>query len=244
MKFNSVLEAKLFLAEIQEFDLMETVDESYKPTNEQLQSFLKVRTPLVKKLKDYRKSSKQKTNWRENRYKMMKGIKAFHKSVEGKRFHKRLGRFLATRITRKNEDVSEDYQTLMSKRGYIIGLNSAKQHLLVELEYFHQLEEHVQLEEFIVDYALPFFQTIEEKIVNDKKLDDNELTFLFDITENKPLIQSLSDKADKSFEEVEKMWNATKKELIDSGNKEDDSNFFPFLVTILKKKLRIEDAKN
>jgi len=93
---------------------------------------------------------------------MLKGIRAFHKSVAGKRFHRRLGNFLASRITRKKEKPTEalEFNTLMSKQASLKGLTSAKQHLFVELEYFHQLEEHIQLEEFLIDYALPYFRNI------------------------------------------------------------------------------------
>ena len=245
MKFNELLDVQIFLSEIQDFEALKdkSVTDKFQPTDEQLKSFLKSRTPLVKKMKDHRKSADQKANWRENRYKMMKGIKAFHKSVEGKRFHKRLGRFISTRLTRTKETTNESFSTLMAKQSYLLGLNSAKQHLFVELEYFHQLEAHVELEELIIDYALPLFSRIEEKIVNDRELDDNELTFLFDITEGEELIRALSNKTGKGFAETEKLWNNIKTGLMDKGINEEDSKFYPSLVTALKKALGSKDAK-
>ena len=199
MKFNTSLDAQTFLMEIKAFTKLNNVDENYVPTMDEVQSFLKARTPLVKKLKNHRKSSAQKANWRKNRHKMLKGIKAFHKSVQGKRFHRKLGRFLATRIfrTKTSEDMAE---MLLSKQGYLKGLNSAKQHLLVELEYFHQIQEQVELEEFITNYAYPFFRSIEEKIMTEEALDEDEVVFLVDLVENSVLIKSLADKSGQTFQ--------------------------------------------
>lgn len=249
MKFNSELDVLTFLSEIQDFEAMkeEGLDENFKPTNEQMQSFLKARTPLVRKMKNYRKSSDQKVSWKDNRYKMMKGIKAFHKSVEGKRFHKRLGRFLASRIVRRNEPKKKneemEYEMLISKQSHLKGLNACKQHLFVELEYFHQLEPHVELEEFLVDYAIPLFQMVEQKILHDEELSEDELTFVFDITEAKTIIQSFADKSGRSFAEIEKMWDAIGKSLKKKGIDKDDSKFFPMLVGGIKKNLGIKDGK-
>ena len=63
--------------------------------------FIKKRRGLVSRLKDMQKSGKTKAQWRTGRWKIMRGIKRFHRSTEGKRFHRQLGRFLATRDTDK-----------------------------------------------------------------------------------------------------------------------------------------------
>lgn len=56
-----------------------------------------------------------------------------------------------------------------------------------------------------------------------------------------PLIKSLAKKAKKSSSEVEKMWNSVKQSLIDQGEKEDDSSFYPKLVGIIKKNLGLKE---
>lgn len=244
MKFYSKLDAQMFLVEIENVKGISDISESYLPTNEELTSFIKKRTPLVKKLKDYRKSATQKANWRENRYKMMKGIKAFHKSVEGKRYHRRLSRFLSSRITReKSKETNEEleFKTLMEKQGTLKGLNAAKQHLFVELEYFHTLDEQIEIEEFLIDYALPYFRTIEEKVVKDVDLNDDELVFLFDLTEKNSIITSLSDRLGKKFEETEKLWESIKQELENKDIAETNEAFYPMFFKKLKEEL---DAKN
>lgn len=238
MKFQCELDAKKFLSEVCEFGKIATADASYQPTMDELQSFLKARSPLVKKLKGARKSSAQKANWRKNRAKMMKGIKAFHKSTAGKRFHKRMGRFLATRITRKKTSESV-FESLLAKQGYLKGVNAAKQHLLVELEYFHQLQEQVELEEFIIDYAFPYFRVIEEKIITDEELSDDEYSFLFDITESSATIQKLSELLDVEFAHIENVWNAIVSDLEKSKVTTIDENYYFKFLNELKNKLGI-----
>ena len=207
MKFQTTLDAQTFLLEILKFDKITEVNETYVPTSEEMDLFIKHREPLVKRIKNYAKSSAQKANWRQNRTNMMKGIKSFHRSVDGKRFHRRLGRFLSTRIT-KDRETNEGYQTLLAKQEYLKGINSAKQHLFVELEYFHQLEAQVEIEEMILEYAIPFFRSIEEKIITNEELTDDELVFLMDLTEEKTLIQSIAEKLGKEFAEIENLWNS------------------------------------
>ncbi len=238
MKFASKLDAQTFLSEIKAFDKINSVDKDFVPSLDEMKSFIKVRSPLVKKLKNYRKSANQKANWRNNRTKMMKGIKAFHKSTTGKRFHKRLGRFLATRITRKktNEEINI-YESLLLKQSFLKALNSAKQHMLVELEYFHQLQEQVELEEMIVDYALPYFTMIEKKIITGEELSDNETIFLFDITDESCIIQKLAELTEQEFAQMEKMWKAITIELESKKIAKNDVTYYPTLIEGIKKKL-------
>lgn len=238
MKFLTTLDAQTFLLDIERFDKLDKVDENYRPTADEIEEFLKKRTPLVRKIKDYRKSSAQKANWRANRQNMMKGIKAFHKSTNGKRFHKRLGRFLATRIFRKAESNDDGFKMLMTKQGVLKGINSAKQHLLVELEYFHQLGEQIELEEFLVDYAFPYFRVIENKVITDADLESDELVFLFDITDEKAIIQKLSEMLGKEFAEIEKLWNSIHSELSENELTVDDADYYPAMFEKLKSAVR------
>jgi hypothetical protein len=236
VKFASDLDAQLFLMEIGETSITEATKE-LEPTDEQMGTFISRRKALEGLIKSHRKSQIQKGNWRKNRTKMMKGIKAFHKSTEGKRFHRNLGNFLATRMTshdtgRSSLRTNEDFEHLKA-------LNSAKTHLYIELEYYHQVYEQVELEEFALDYAYELFRSIEKKILNDTKLSESEIQFLFDITESTALIKSFAEKSGKSIDDVEGLWKETKQELIKKGKNEDDEGFYPTLVTILKNKLKL-----
>jgi len=244
IKFGSKLDVQTFLVESRvksAMDKVDDVDKRYEPTDEELQGFIKSRGSLVNKLKDHRKSANSKANWRKNRTAMMKGIKAFHKSVEGKRFHKKLGNFIATRIfTPKNKKNESGYKSLLDKQEHLKALNSAKQHLLVELEYFHQVQEQIELEELITNYAYPYFKVVEAKIIDESKLTDDELVFLIDMVENSALVKSLADKSGQTFAQIEKLWDSIASNLNKDGISKDDEKFYPVLVSILKKKLGIK----
>lgn len=241
MKFLTSLDVNTFLAEVKAFNKIGTVDESYEPTNEELGLFIKSRAPLMGRLKNSKQSSAQKANWRQNRTTMMKGIKAFHKSTEGKRFHRRLGRFLSTRLLRPKlatANKSESaYNALLVKQAYLKGLNSAKQHLFVELEYFHQLEEQVDLELFITDHAIPMFRSLELKVLNDKETTIDEMGFLIDIVSPNAIFAELSEKSGKTFAEIKEMWNAIVCDLRKEKITNLSENYYDSIIEALKKNL-------
>jgi hypothetical protein len=238
VKFNSDLDAQLFAIELGISESLDSYNKEYEPTNEQMGLFLKKRSKLESTIKSHRKSQIQKGNWRKNRAGMMRGIKAFHKSVEGKRFHRNLGNFLATRLLGNdygrpnNPSVSESIESLKA-------LNSAKTHLYIELEYYHQVHEQVELDEFTYNYAHTLFRDIENKIIKQRNLTENEIQFLFDITENAAVIKSFADKSGKSVKDVENMWNGIKSSIEKSGKKESDDGFYKLLVGTLKKQLNL-----
>ena len=53
-------------------------------------------------------------------------------------------------------------------------------------------------------------------------------------------VQSFAKQTGKSTQEVETMWNETKKQIKDGGTPESDDSFYPKLVSALKTKLGIE----
>jgi len=81
---------------------------------------------LVKKSIDKKKSRDGKNNWRRNKTTLKKGIKKWHKSTNGKRFHKALGRFNALR-----ENAGLDVIT-----DALFGINSIETHLVLELKFY------------------------------------------------------------------------------------------------------------
>lgn len=234
MKFSSVLDVQTFLLEVGAFSkISESLTKDYKPTSEELGSFIKKRTEYVGKIKDYRKSANQKANWRENRTKMMKGIKAFHKSVEGKRFHRKMGRFLASRITRKTNE-SLGYNGFLEQLDFLVGLNSVKQHLYVEMDYFHQANVQIELEEMVLEYAIPTFRSLEEKIINGQELTEDELVFAIDLVSDEALILSLAEVLNKDSVQVKNLVNEQVEKLEKEGIAKEDKWFYPKLVECLK----------
>lgn len=231
MKFHNVLDAQKFLIEIGKLNEAMTVDSVYEPTNEEISAFISIRSPLVSKIKDHRQASASKANWRQNRYKIMRGIKSFHSSVEGKRFHRKLGRFLATRITREkatNESVFEMHEAL-------VGLNSLRQHLIVELGYFHNLYEQIEVEELVVDYAVPMLSSIETKVLKGEELDSDEWSFLMDMVSKNHLVSALSELTGESFENLNNMYDTIISDLEKNGIKKENPEYYDYLVKSLIK---------
>lgn len=236
MKFQSLLDVQTFLAEVGSFDrLGEATDHTtFVPSDEEQATFIKNRSEYVGKMKDYRRSANQKANWRENRTKMMKGIKSFHKSVDGKRFHRKLGRFLASRITRKTNE-ARGFTGFLEQLDFLVGLNSVKQHLYVEMDYFHRANEQIELEEMILDYAIPLFRTIESKIVEDVELSEDEMIFLVDITAPQDFLTALSESVKCPLEQIVVLVNGLTEELIKEGIAKEDQRFYPVLINRLSK---------
>lgn len=55
------------------------------------------------------------------------------------------------------------------------------------------------------------------------------------------IIKFFVKNTNKSESEIETLWDKTKEDLIKSGYKETNEKFFPILVTILKRKLKINE---
>lgn len=218
MKFRHDEDAQVFLAEVGIFENLLQVKKDYVPTKEQLETFIKSREGHRTKPKDKDKSSAQKKNWRKNKGKIKRGIKAFHKSVEGKKFHRNLGRFLATRITRDKTNSKDEKYSLIENMEYIKALNSAKQHLFIELDYFHAITEQAQLEELVIDYALPFFRDIENKVIFNDELNIDEIDFLVEMTGKDDLILEVSNSNNVPVEKMQKVWNPIIVELFKKDN--------------------------
>jgi hypothetical protein len=174
---------------------------------------------------------------------MMKGIKAFHKSTEGKRFHKRLGRFLSTRLFRTKRKSSNEsaFNELLVKQAYLKGLNAAKQHLFVELEYFHLLEEQVDLELFITDHAIPMFRSVELNILNDEDLNEDQISFLFDILNEEQIRIAFSQRTGIQLAEIKKLWDSVHKYLKKSKIEENTDDYHTLFITRL---IKVIEGKN
>ena len=239
MKFNSINDAKMFLLEVGE-SLSKYTDselENFQPAQEMVEGLFISRRGVESGIRNYKKSSDMKAMWRKNRHKFMSGIKAFHSSTKGKQFHRKLGRFLATRMF--------DDKTLLSNVSFyercedLKSLNSAKTHLFIECEFYHPLVEQIELETIVTDYSIRLFNDIESKILYNQELNEDETDFLLDIVETSALIKSFAEKTGKSEAEIETMWQDIKSGLIKSGKKESDESFYALLVTALKNKLNL-----
>ena len=55
------------------------------------------------------------------------------------------------------------------------------------------------------------------------------------------IVKSFADKSGKSEKEVEALWDKAVGIAIDDGRDKDDENFYPYVVGILKKMLKLTD---
>lgn len=208
-KFRQDEDAQAFLVEIGIFENISEIKKEYEPTEEQVEKFIKSRSGYSGGSKDQDKSNTQKKNWRKNKGKIKRGIKAFHKSVEGKKFHRNMGRFLATRITRdKLSDRNESFSILESIE-YIKAMNSAKQQLFIELDYFHALTEQAQLETLVMDYAIPMFRNIEQKMIFNEEIDADEFDFLVEMTNEIRLLSEISNRINVPVDKLTEVWKSS-----------------------------------
>jgi len=219
-KFREDEDAQAFLAELGIFENIVNITKEYEPTLEQVEEFIKSRSGYTGS-KDKDKSNAQKKNWRKNKGKIKRGIKSFHKSVEGKKFHRNMGRFLATRITRDKlsdrKDGKDESFSILENLEYIKALNSAKQQLYIELDYFHTLTEQAQLESLVMDYAVPFFRSIEDKMVFNEDLTVDEFDFLLEIVDESKLLSELTNRINVPIDKLIEVW----KPIVDKLNIED-----------------------
>lgn len=220
MKFSNKLDIELFLTEIDRIDLLGKVDESFVPTPEMEESFIKRRKPLSGALKDFRKSQSTKGEWRKNRPGFMKGINRFHKSTEGKRFHRNLGRFLSSRYfhPRLKGVVKDDQEGSMSTgrteeslsvfdlAEVLKAITSIRTHCFIELEYFHPLQEELDYEDFLEE-ILPALIYIEKKLWANEKLNGYDIELLFRLVDKKEMANAMADGSGIESKRIEEAWD-------------------------------------
>jgi hypothetical protein len=193
VKFHNNEDYKLFLLEVEDGESALRVSESTTPSvpSELLELFIKRRKKDVKRVKDLRRSREAKSNWRHNRSKYKKGIKKFHKSTKGKRFHRSLGRFLATRDFKSSmkeslETISVDILMEAAK-----ALSSLKTHLIIETYYYQTLEDQVELE-LLFEAIVPTMANFDRYILDPSiSLEESDLDLLTCLVERNSLTKEL-----------------------------------------------------
>jgi len=169
MKFESKEDAAMFLLECDRPDLAATVDESFSPDDELVEVFIQRRKATVRHLKDFRRQQITRQQWRHNRYNMMKGIKSFHKSTKGKKFHRALGRFLSTRLPLAKgsllavRDIGE--ASYIRELGEVFkALSSYKTHAWIQFENYMSASDTADYEIFL-DAAVEAITKIEVELM-------------------------------------------------------------------------------
>ncbi len=193
MKFHNINDKKMFLLEVDRMDLVETIDDSFMPDSILEADFITRRTGLMRKLRDFRKSQNAKKGWRNNKHKIMNGIKRFHKSSEGKKMHRKLGKFLSTRVFRDKEaNEDKDFSVLLSECSELLkSISSLKTHLFIEAEYYAPIKSQLVFEELLVT-LVPELSKMEHTLLLAKPLTNEQLDILIHLVDTKTLLQEVS----------------------------------------------------
>lgn len=145
VKFSSTHEARMFcLEEGLSYDT-KIEDGDYGKFISVDGDILEARFLTKSRIKDLDRSRNSKRAWRLNRRKYLKGIRKYHKSTEGKRFHRKLGRLNATR------DYGDKYEDLNE---LAVGVQSLLTHMLIEESYNSTINEESSFE-LMHEYVQP-----------------------------------------------------------------------------------------
>lgn len=231
IKFSSDIDAKMFYKEVESLSGIEHINKDYKPSEEILERFLRKRKGLIGKIRNFRKSQNQKKSWRSNRKSFMKGIKKFHKSTQGKRFHRALGRYNATRENLQLKSENNDLN-LVEVLDILKGLSSLKTHILIEGSYFRTVEEESEFLDFFEE-VIPFIDRLSKNIIEgDLNITKEDQETLLTLIEDKEILNSLSENNDISLEEVTKIFEENK-DLVDK----EDVFYFSKLYELINESL-------
>lgn len=186
MKFLTKELAQQFLVEINKFDCVEAADRTYEASPEFIQEFIKGRESIVPKLKSFRKSQATASSWRKNRYKYMKGIRGFHKSTEGKRFHRSLGRYLSSRIIKRSgrydRSTEEKFESLK-------GISSLRTHLYIDTTYYKPLNDQVEFDLFLDEAVIATINEEKRLYEGKDEFDERDIDILCRAAVTEDLIQ-------------------------------------------------------
>lgn len=202
MKFATDQDAKMFCFEIERFDAASDADKNFKPDRDMIEIFLKKRRELIPGLKNFRKTQNTKQQWRGERYKMMRGIKRFHKSTAGKRFHRSLGRFLATRESLQ-ENFTSFYLTEVAE--VLKAFSSLETHAYIELEYYHPLAEELEFR-ILFDELIPAISRIKNDLMSGRFMfEDSDEELLLRVIDHQDIFASMAETHGVNCDDIQKL---------------------------------------
>jgi len=133
-----------------------------------------------------------------------------------------------------------DSMSSLEELNFMKALSSLNTHLLIEMEYYHHLYQAVSLDNLYERfYALN--QKVSDSFVKNThiSLTEVDLELLISLVETSSIISSFAKKTGKSTKSIDAMWKEIEDQLIKSGKTTKDDSFYPILVSILKKKLKL-----
>ena len=212
MNFHSLNDKRFFLLDINRPDLLDEVNEAWSPSSDLMELFIKGRQQLIPKLKDFRRSQSTKAAWRHHRPGFLKGIRSFHKSTAGKRFHRTLGRWLSTRIPKGDlvdgSILSLRGESLDQRVDLLRAVNSVKNYAFAELGFYQGIFEELDYWEFLEE-IFPLIESVEKKLfLGEDDLIEEEVDVLICLVEDDEVVAAVVETTGKSKDEV---WNYLRK---------------------------------
>lgn len=180
IKFRSEDDKLAFLVESGNLELLNVNTDDWPENLSEI--FFKKQRERATNIVDFRKSQLTKRQWRQDKWKMMTGINKFHRSVKGKKFHRSLGRFLATRIFEPSR-----VSSLVSLRAESLkAITSLRTHLYIESEFYMPLEEAANFM-VLYEHAVPALAEIETKVYKGlvDEINADEVELLLRLVESK-----------------------------------------------------------
>lgn len=164
---------------------------------------------IIEKRPDWRKSKDQKARWRRNRNAMMRGIKKFHKSTAGKKFHRQLARYAATRLGRSNNKLSESVIE-SNVDDFLTAVSSLRTHMYIDLGYYKPLIESIEYSE-LLEYVIPILNEVELKFISRRysELTAEELDVLLNLVSTDVFEEIFAVKVDEDLLFTEENYLAT-----------------------------------
>jgi len=151
---------------------------------EQFEKFIIRRKRKIEGAKDSKKSKAAKDSWRKNRKKYEKGIDKFHKSNQGKRFHRNLTRFNLRNFKSSSPSAGSNANT--KRESYevrdIIALNSMKTCVNICHEYMVPgISDQIRWNDFY-EYVNSELTNIIMMVENGKLINEDQMAMLLDLT--------------------------------------------------------------
>lgn len=215
MKFLDAHELNLFFVESGKVSKINTEDfTSYEPDVDLLEGiFIKRQERKKSMAPDHRKGADTEGQWRGMRYKMLKGIRRFHKSTEGKRQHRAMARFLVNKDFRPNLKTSS-----------ILSMQE-KSHLVTDLDnyvlaitefqkgYFHPIDDHFDLVA-IKNILTDMCEALISCLISPHNISEEQAEFIDCLVEPGNIIEVLAESLGKTTSEVSVIWEKEKAELV------------------------------
>jgi hypothetical protein len=252
IKFQRPLDIQKFLIEIGKVDLALDVPENYTPSEAEFDTFIQARKPLIKKMRDFRRSIAAQNAWTQHRDSIMRGINKFHTSTHGKAFHRRLGTFLATRLHRGDaggSSGSDEGWSIYELGEVLKAVNSAKTHAYVEMEYYKSIDEDLDYWSFL-EWLFEPMRQIEIKVYDEncRVITPEEWDILIRLVEPSAIVNSIAELTGVSRQESDRdfskqLWEKAAQQVRSTSNKgPEDQDFHPLLIDELRKILKAESS--